>query len=239
MKVHCHVSRAAAGRPEGRFRFGADRGGSRGMAGAVAMAAWRPAAARRLVRVAVPEIIPGLCRQFRAVVYDHPVAFRPGGPNRRRHARPHHRTGEKAHYQMQQQLPSAFDSIAPGRRSPRPSLCPAAGPSLSLDELIARLYQEMAKPMVSMPTPERFGNRAGSAGAPVGRAFSRAPGEFARLVGRKLDARRATTPRFNWRPARTSWWCSRAPHAGHRTDAAGRSIPRATRVWPPAARATC
>jgi ADP-dependent NAD(P)H-hydrate dehydratase len=97
---------------------------------------------------------------------------------------------EKAHYQADHILRSAFDSIADWAAQATGVACgPGLGRSPSLDELIVRLYQEIEKPMVfdadalnALATePEALAHPGGP------RILTPHPGEFARLINRKLD----------------------------------------------------
>ena len=163
------------------------------MAGAAAMAgmaALRGGAG--LVRLAVPEAVPRYGRRLRAVLHDRAAAGRRRRPDRRRP-----RSTASPNW------PDQATVVACG---------PGLGRSLGLDELVVRLYQEIAKPMVFdadalnalAAEPEALAHPGGP------RILTPHPGEFARLIGRKLDGEPATTRRCNWPPVAASSWCSRA-----------------------------
>jgi ADP-dependent NAD(P)H-hydrate dehydratase len=144
-------------------------GGSRGMAGAPAlagMAALRGGAG--LVRLAVPEPILDTVAGFEPSYMTVPL--------------PADKAGHIAS--------AAFDRIAELAEKATVVACgPGLGRSLELDRLVVRLYQEIAKPMVFdadalnalAAEPEALANPAGR------RILTPHPGEFARLIGRKLE----------------------------------------------------
>lgn len=144
-------------------------GGSRGMAGAPAlagMAALRGGAG--LVRLAVPDAILDTVAGFEPSYMTVPL--------------PCDKTGHIAS--------AAFDRIAELAEKATVIACgPGLGRSLELDHLIVRLYQEIVNPMVfdadalnALATePETLTQPAGR------RILTPHPGEFARLIGRKLE----------------------------------------------------
>lgn len=144
-------------------------GGSRGMAGAPAlagMAALRGGAG--LVRLAVPETILDTVAGFEPSYMTVPL--------------PVDKAGHIAS--------TAFDRIAELAEKATVIACgPGLGRSLELDQIVARLYQEIAKPMVFdadalnalAAEPDVLANPAGR------RILTPHPGEFARLIGRKLE----------------------------------------------------
>lgn len=144
-------------------------GGSRGMAGAPAlagMAALRGGAG--LVRLAVPETILDTVAGFEPSYMTVPLP-----------------TDKAGHIAS-----AAFDRIAELAETATVVACgPGLGRSLELDHIIARLYQEIVKPMVFdadalnalAADPDMLANPAGR------RILTPHPGEFARLIGRKLE----------------------------------------------------
>ncbi len=145
-------------------------GGSRGMAGAAAMAgmaALRGGAG--LVRLAVANSILDTVAGFEPSYMTVPLPADDAG-----------RIGA-----------GAFDPIAKLAEQATTLACgPGLGRSFDLDQLVLRLYQEIAKPMVFdadalnalAAEPETLTEAAGP------RVLTPHPGEFARLIGRKLDA---------------------------------------------------
>ncbi len=188
------LPRLAPRRPDahkGDFGLALIVGGSRGMAGAVAlagMAALRGGAG--LVRLAVPETVLDAVAGFEPCYMTIPLRADAAG---RISAGPLDRIAElaeKAHYQADHILRSAFDSIAEWAEKATAVACgPGLGRSHGLDELVVRLYQEIAKPMVFdadalnalAAEPEAMAQPGGP------RIFTPHPGEFARLIGRTLD----------------------------------------------------
>ena len=144
-------------------------GGSRGMAGAPAlagMAALRGGAG--LVRLAVPETILDTVAGFEPSYMTVPLPTDDAG----------------------RIASAAFDRIAELAEKATMVACgPGLGRSLELDQLIVRLYREIAKPMVFdadalnalAAEPEALAHPAGR------RILTPHPGEFARLIGRKLE----------------------------------------------------
>jgi ADP-dependent NAD(P)H-hydrate dehydratase len=166
-------------------------GGSRGMAGAVAlagMAALRGGAG--LVRLAVPEVILDTVAGFEPSYMTIPLRSDPEGRISAGALDRITELAERAHYQLEHALPSAFDSVAAwAKKSTAIAFGPGLGRSLSLDELAARLYQEIQQPMVfdadainALATDPKTLTKPGGP-----RIFTPHPGEFARLIGRKLE----------------------------------------------------
>jgi len=145
-------------------------GGSRGMAGAAAlagMAALRGGAG--LVRLAVPETILDTVAGFEPSYMTLPLPVDAAG---------HIGAG-------------AFDRIVEMAEPASVIACgPGLGRSPALDQLVVRLYRKIAKPMVF--DADALNALAGDAAVlahPGGpRVLTPHPGEFARLVGKKLDA---------------------------------------------------
>jgi len=144
-------------------------GGSRGMAGAVAlagMAALRGGAGR--VRLAVPDVVLDTVAGFEPSYMTTPLPSDAAG----------------------QIGAGAFDRIVELAESATVVACgPGLGRSLELDQLVARLYREITKPMVfdadalnALATePETLIHPGGP------RILTPHPGEFARLIDGKLD----------------------------------------------------
>jgi len=144
-------------------------GGSRGMAGAAAlagMAALRGGAG--LVRLAVPDPILDTVAGFEPSYMTVPL--------------PSDEAGRIA--------AEAFDRIVESAERATAVACgPGLGRSAALDRLVARLYGEIARPMVFdadalnalAAAPESLNRSAGP------RVLTPHPGEFARLIGEKLD----------------------------------------------------
>ena len=166
-------------------------GGSRGMAGAVAlagMAALRGGAG--LVRLAVPISLLDSVAGFEPSYMTVPLPADPSGRIAGGALDRITELAEKAHYQMLHGLPNAFDGIAAWADKSTVIACgPGLGRSLGLDEMVGRLYREVAKPMVF--DADALNALAGepealtSPGGP--RVLTPHPGEFARLIGRKLE----------------------------------------------------
>ena len=150
-------------------------GGSRGMAGAAAlagMAALRGGAG--LVRVAVPETCLDVVAGFEPSYMTVPLPADDAG-----------RIG-----------PGAWDRIAALAETATVIACgPGIGRSVDLDQLVGRLYREIANPMLFdadalnalASQPEILAHPGGP------RILTPHPGEFARLIGRKLDGDKTGT----------------------------------------------
>ena len=164
-------------------------GGSRGMAGAVAlagMAALRGGAG--LVRLAVASSILDTVAGFEP---SYTTVALPADDHGRIAARPFDRIttlAEKAHYHLEQ--PSAFEAIAAEAERATVVACgPGLGRSLDLDRLVLRLYQEIDRPMIfDADALNALATEPDALTQPGGpRILTPHPGEFARLIGRKLD----------------------------------------------------
>jgi NAD(P)H-hydrate epimerase len=84
----------------------------------------------------------------------------------------------------------AFDRIAELAETATVVACgPGLGRSFDLDQIVVRLYQEIAKPMVfDADALNALAAESEALARPGGpRIFTPHPGEFARLIGRKLD----------------------------------------------------
>jgi NAD(P)H-hydrate epimerase len=161
------------------------------MAGAVALAgmsALRGGAG--LVRLAVPETILPTVALFEPSYMTIPLRADPSGMIAAGSLDRISELAEKAHYQVQHTLPTVFESIAQWSAKSTAIACgPGLGRSQSLDELIGRLYQEIDRPMVfdadalnALSTqPDMLKHPGGP------RVLTPHPGEFARLVGKKLE----------------------------------------------------
>ncbi len=153
---------------KGNFGTALIVGGSRGMAGAVSlagMAALRGGAG--LVRLAVSEAILDTVARFEPSYMTAPLPCDAAG----------------------RIAGAAYDRIAELAEKATAIACgPGLGRSLELDQLVMRLYREMAKPMVfdadalnALSTePETLGHPGGP------RILTPHPGEFARLIDGKL-----------------------------------------------------
>lgn len=145
-------------------------GGSRGMSGAAAlagMAALRGGAG--LVRVAVPEPVLDIVAGFEASYMTVPL--------------PADAAGRIAG--------AAFDPIVEvAAKSTAIGLGPGLGRSSDLDRLVTRLYREVNIPMVvDADALNALAAVPGTIEQPGGpRILTPHPGEFARLIGKKLDA---------------------------------------------------
>jgi ADP-dependent NAD(P)H-hydrate dehydratase len=154
---------------KGDFGLALIVGGSRGMAGAAAlagMAALRGGAG--LVRLAVPDVILDTVAGFEPSYMTVPLP-----------------SDDEGHIGL-----VAFDRIAELAEKATVVACgPGLGRSLALDQLVVRLYQEIAKPMVfDADALNALAGEPESLAHPGGpRIVTPHPGEFARLVGRKLE----------------------------------------------------
>jgi NAD(P)H-hydrate epimerase len=177
------LPRLAPRRPDahkGDFGLALIVGGSRGMAGAAAlagMAALRGGAG--LVRVAVPDPILETVAGFEPAYMTIPLPADPSG-----------------HIAA-----AAFDRIAESSEQATIIACgPGLGQSADLQQLVVRLYQTIAKPMVfDADALNALATNPESLAKPGGpRILTPHPGEFARLIGRKLeaDARNAAAVQF-------------------------------------------
>lgn len=164
-----HLPDRAPEAHKGHFGFALIVGGSRGMSGAVAlagMAALRGGAG--LVRLAVPD----RC-------LDTVAAFEPSYMTTALPADPQGRIS-----------PEAFEAIRQWADwATVVALGPGLGRSEGLDQLVGRLYRELPKPMVIdadalnalAAQPEVLSQPGGP------RTLTPHPGEFARLIGRRLE----------------------------------------------------
>ncbi|MEN6449381.1 MAG: NAD(P)H-hydrate dehydratase, partial [Thermoguttaceae bacterium] len=154
---------------KGDFGLALIVGGSRGMAGAAGlagMAALRGGAG--LVRLAVPDPCLETIAAFEPSYVTIPLPADDAG----------------------RIAAAAFDQIADMARRATVLACgPGLGRSLGLDSLVVRLYQEIAKPMVlDADALNALAAESESLAHPGGpRVLTPHPGEFARLIGRKLD----------------------------------------------------
>ena len=161
---------------KGDFGLALIVGGSRGMAGAAGlagMAALRGGAG--LVRLAVPEPCLDTIAGFEPSYMTVPLPADSVG-----------RIGA-----------GAFERIAELAEKATVIACgPGIGRSFDLDQLVSRLYQEIAKPMLfdadalnALATePDVLANPGGP------RILTPHPGEFARLIGRKLEGENLPSP---------------------------------------------
>jgi len=176
---------------KGDFGLALIVGGSRGMAGAVAlagMAALRGGAG--LVRLAVPESLLDLVAGFEPSYMTIPLRADAAG---RISAGPLDRIAElaeKAHYQADHILHGSFDTIAEWAEKSSIVACgPGLGRSQGLDELVARLYNEIPQPMIfDADALNALAVNPKTLLQPGGpRILTPHPGEFARLIGKKLE----------------------------------------------------
>lgn len=154
---------------KGDFGLALIVGGSRGMAGAAAlagMAALRGGAG--LVRLAVPDCVLDAVAGFEPSYMTTPLPCDDEG-----------RIG-----------PGAFERIAELAEKATVIACgPGLGRSLALDQLVVRLYREIAKPIVfDADALNALACESEALAQPGGpRILTPHPGEFARLIGRKLE----------------------------------------------------
>jgi ADP-dependent NAD(P)H-hydrate dehydratase len=154
---------------KGDFGLALIVGGSRGMAGAAALAgmsALRGGAG--LVRLAVPDAVLDTVAGFEPSYMTVPL--------------PSDADGHIGH--------GAFDRIVELAEKATAIACgPGLGRSLVLDQIVLRLYQEIAKPMVfDADALNALAGEPDSLAHPGGpRILTPHPGEFARLIGRKLE----------------------------------------------------
>jgi ADP-dependent NAD(P)H-hydrate dehydratase len=154
---------------KGDFGLALIVGGSRGMAGAAALAglaALRGGAG--LVRLAVPESVLDTVAGFEPSYMTIPL--------------PADAVGRIA--------AAAFDRIIEAAQPATAIACgPGLGRSFELDEIVVRLYQEIDKPMVfdadALNALAAESDVLGHPGGP--RILTPHPGEFARLIGKKLE----------------------------------------------------
>jgi ADP-dependent NAD(P)H-hydrate dehydratase len=154
---------------KGDFGLALIVGGSRGMAGAVTLAglaALRGGAG--LVRLAVPETVLDTVAGFEPSYMTVPL--------------PADQAGRIA--------AGAFDRIVELTETATAIACgPGLGRSLELDQIVVRLYREIAKPMVfdadALNALAAESEVLAHPGGP--RILTPHPGEFARLIGRKLE----------------------------------------------------
>lgn len=164
-----HLPPRAPDAHKGDFGLALIVGGSRGMTGAVAlagMAALRGGAG--LVRLAVPEACLDTVAGFE--------------PSYMTVGLPADSSGRLA--------ASAFDAIAALADTATVVACgPGLGRSLDLEQLVGRLYQEVRKPMVvDADGLNALSSDADALSQPGGpRILTPHPGEFARLIGKKLE----------------------------------------------------
>jgi len=155
---------------KGDFGLALIIGGSRGMAGAVAlagMAALRGGAG--LVRLAVPETILDVVAGFEPSYMTLPLPADDAG----------------------RLAAAAFEPLMAAAEPATAVACgPGLGRSSAVEQLVIRLYQELPRPMVLdadalnalASETDILAERGGE------RILTPHPGEFARLIGRKLDA---------------------------------------------------
>ncbi|MCE5267604.1 MAG: NAD(P)H-hydrate dehydratase [Planctomycetaceae bacterium] len=154
---------------KGDFGLALIVGGSRGMAGAAAlagMAALRGGAG--LVRVAAPEPCVDTVAGFEPSYMTIPLPADDDG----------------------RIASAAFDMVAEHAERATALACgPGLGRSLGLDSLVVRLYQDIVKPMVfDADALNALAAESESLARPGGpRVVTPHPGEFARLVGHKLE----------------------------------------------------
>jgi ADP-dependent NAD(P)H-hydrate dehydratase len=160
---------------KGDFGLALIVGGSRGMAGAAALAglaALRGGAG--LVRLAVPETVLDTVAGFEPSYMTVPL--------------PADKAGRIA--------AGAFDRIVELTETATAIACgPGLGRSFELDQIVVRLYQEIAKPMVfdadALNALAAESDVLAHPGGP--RILTPHPGEFARLIRRKLEGEKTGT----------------------------------------------
>ncbi|MEE9603228.1 MAG: NAD(P)H-hydrate dehydratase [Thermoguttaceae bacterium] len=163
------LPRRAEDAHKGDFGLALIVGGSRGMSGAVAlagMAALRGGAG--LVRLAVPDRCLDTVAQFEPAYMTVPLPCDDAG-----------RIAASAEQQIIE-LSEAATVLACG---------PGLGRSAELDELVGRLYRQVARPMVfDADGLNALASQSDVLAEPGGpRILTPHPGEFARLVGKRLE----------------------------------------------------
>ena len=179
-------------------------GGSRGMSGAVTlagMAALRGGAG--LVRLAVPDVCLETIAGFEPSYMTVPLASDPAG-----------RIALTA-------LPQIIEHSAAASVL---ALGPGLGRSDELNQLVARLYREIEKPMVvDADALNALSTQPDVLAKPGGpRVLTPHPGEFARLVGKKLDGDQRQQAAVDLAgPMRRGGTAERTSHANNRRKTAG------------------